>query len=323
MAGEGGGGNQQTDEDTICENEDDGNPPDVMHRNYDRFMEDTGPGVHFLSATKHVPGCRRRAQTRLGISRLPFIEPNGNTREDFYEAKLVQSLAWYCPEHPRTVVGEDGREKVEWTFQWDAPGDEDMDGAHVESEVLSLGKESVSFEMVCNRLETKFCSAELDKICRCCAQEVPKAPCDACRYATGWHLCQNENNVRHFLWRKGSLHAGSLDVQRVLFNLHRKLVPTAVLEEKAKAYAEKGLISADMAKRMLTCIQQERNHEILLNDGVGGDGRDAAVLDPASAFSTRLSPAQMAELLAKREAMMQDGAKGGEGGVTDQWTITG
>ena len=81
------------DEDTICENEDDGNPPDVMHRNYDRFMEDTGPGVHFLSATKHVPGCRRRVQTRLGISRLPFIEPIGNTREDFYEAKLVQSLA--------------------------------------------------------------------------------------------------------------------------------------------------------------------------------------------------------------------------------------
>ena len=103
---------------------------------------------------------------------------------------------------------------------------------------------------------------------------------------------------------------------------HRKLVPTAVLKEKAKAYAEKGLISAEMAKRVLTCIQQERNHEILLNDGVGGDGRDAAVLDPASAFSTRLSPAQMAELLAKREAMMQDGAKG-EGGVTDQWTITG
>ena len=190
--------------------------------------------VIFFSATKHVPGCRRWAQTRLGISRLPFIEPIGNTREDFYEAKLVQSLAWYCPEQPRTVVGEDGREKVEWTFQWDAPGDEDMDGAHVESEVLSLGKESVSFEMVCNRLETKFCSAELDKICRCCAQEVPKAPCDACRYATGWHLCQNENNVRHFLWRKGSLHAGSLDVQRVLFNLHRKLVPTAVLEEKQR-----------------------------------------------------------------------------------------
>ena len=180
MAGEGGGGNQQTDEDTIFENDYDGIPPDVMHRNYDRSMEDTGPGVHFLSATKHVLGCRRRAQTRLGISRLPFIEPIGNKREEFYEAKLVQSLAWYCPEHPRTVVGEDGLEKVEWTFQWDAPCDEDMDGAHLESEVLSLGKESVSFEMVCNRLETKFCSAELDKICRCCAQEVPKAPCDAC-----------------------------------------------------------------------------------------------------------------------------------------------
>ena len=56
--------------------------------------------------------------------------------------------------------------------------------------------------------------------------------------------------------------------------------------------------------------------------GVGGAGADAAGIDSASAFSTRLTPAQMGELLAKREAMMQDGAKG-DGGVTDQWTITG
>ena len=87
---------------------------------------------------------------------------------------------------------------------------------------------------------------------------------------TGLHLCRNPYNERPdtFLWRKGTLHAGVLDVQRVLFNLHRKLLPTTALEEKADEYLAAGLISSGMAKRVIECIKQERGTATYLNDGV-------------------------------------------------------
>ena len=84
-------------------------------------------------------------------------------------------------------------------------------------------------------------------------------------YAVGWHLCENDAR-KHFLWRNGALHAGALDVQRCFLNLHRKLVPTPALREKADAYVAKELTSADMAYRVLQAIQQERNHSAILND---------------------------------------------------------
>ena len=71
-----------------------------------------------------------------------------------------------------------------------------------------------------------------DLVCRCCAETLQRSVCPSCLYATGWHECQSDAR-KHFLWRKGTLHAGSLDVQRCLFNLHRKLAPTTVLQEKA------------------------------------------------------------------------------------------
>ena len=106
-------------------------------------------------------------------------------------------------------------------------------------------------------VKVKLCNAELNIVCPCCSEALPLSPCPSCRYSTGFHLCRrsegkcascpwrglpprvhrggkehrgegthslsrNEHNERgHHLWRKGTLHAGSLDVQRVLFNLHR------------------------------------------------------------------------------------------------------
>ena len=65
-------------------------------------------GTHFLAITKYVPGCKRRAQTRLGCTRVPSIEPMGASREDFYECKLVLGLPWYCSEKPQVVLNEEG-----------------------------------------------------------------------------------------------------------------------------------------------------------------------------------------------------------------------
>ena len=61
--------------------------------------------------------------------------------------------------------------------------------------------------------------------------------CDSCRNATGWHRCSsNEHRQGDLLWKAGTLHAGHLDIQRVLFNLHRRQLPMAVLDEKAIEY---------------------------------------------------------------------------------------
>ena len=305
-----------TEEDTILDEDDEAPPVDTAHRNYDELMEGTRPGTHFASTAKHVPGGRRRTQQRLGVSRTPFIEPIGGTREDFYEAKLVLGLAWYCPEMPKVVKNADGHNVTEWTFRCDPPTGVALGGAELDPIILQLGRESLSFEVLCNTLERRFCDADMNCICNCCAEELPDSVCDSCRHAIGFHRCQNPNNRGHFLWRKGTLHAGVLDAQRVLYNLHRKLIPNAVLEEKRKAYYEAGLISKEASIRVLQCIFQERGTATYLNDGIDEvpDGSAPGEL------SSKLTPAAMKELLDKRVVMMQDG-HAGDGIVTDQFRV--
>ena len=306
-----------TAEDTLLDEDDDAPPVDTSHRNYDEIMEATRPGVYFASTAKHVPGGKRRDQLRLGVSRVPFIEPIGASREDFYEAKLVLALPWYCPEMPKVVQTEDGLDVTEWTFQCDPPTGDAIGGHDLAPIILKLGKDTMSFEVICNNLEKRFCDAELDIICRCCAQELPDSICTSCKHAIGFHRCQNPNNdQKHFLWTKGTLHAGVLDVHRVLFNLHRKNLPPTALVEKAKTYVEKGLIDPESSKRVLNCIFQERGTTTYLNDGVEEVPENAAT----GGLSTKLSPAAMKELLVKRERMMQE-SKSGEGTITDQFRI--
>ena len=169
---------------------------DTAHRNYDERMEETPEGTRFLASVKHVPGCRRRRQSCLGVSRLPFIEPIGATREDFFEAKLVLGLAWYCPSLPEAGGS------TEYTFRWDAP--ENLGGQQLDSLELKLGRAHVSFEVLCERLEKRFCDAELGLVCGCCAETLRRSVCPSCMFATGWHLCKNaqDDDEKHFLWKK-------------------------------------------------------------------------------------------------------------------------
>ena len=170
MAGEGDTAAAGNMEDTLASDEEPA-PPDLSHRNYDELMEETPPGAHFLASFTHVPGCKRRVQTRLGCSRVPFIEPMGATREDFYESKLVLGLPWFCPVKPEIVKNDEGQDVTEYTFQFDPPINE-IGGNFLESEVLKLGRSDVSFETMCHRLEAKFCDAELGLVCRCCTEEM-------------------------------------------------------------------------------------------------------------------------------------------------------
>ena len=87
-------------EDTMEEEDDDCIEPEAHHRHYDAEAEAIPAGTTFPSTAKHVEGARRRQQARLGVSRTPFIEPIGASREGFYEARLLTVLPWYCEEKP-------------------------------------------------------------------------------------------------------------------------------------------------------------------------------------------------------------------------------
>ena len=55
-------------------------------------------------------------------------------------------MPWYCPAKPEVVLSEAGQDVTEYTFQCDFP---EIDGKRIESEVLKLGRNDVSFEMIC------------------------------------------------------------------------------------------------------------------------------------------------------------------------------
>ena len=61
----------------------------LYHRHFDRFCEGTLPGTKFPSRAQGLEVLQRRRQARLGVSRLPFLEPLGAMREPFYEQKLM------------------------------------------------------------------------------------------------------------------------------------------------------------------------------------------------------------------------------------------
>ena len=104
-------------------------------------------------------------------------------------------------------------------------------------------------------------------------------------------------------------------MQRVLFNLHRKLLPTSALREKADLYIKEKLIDAPMAARVLECIRQERGTTTYLNEGVEEVPEDAE----NQSLAAKLTPAAMKVLLEKRVSMMQQGRV--EGATTDQYRV--
>ena len=298
----------QTAEDTIEDLPEDAPPTETHHRNHDEFMESTAPGKHFPSTAQHIPGCRRRIGSRLGVSRVPMIEPIGQSREMFYEAKLLLALPWFCEELPQKMA--DGSD-AEWTLRCILPVDA------LEPITFRVGgQESVSFEVMCDQLETRFCAAELNLVCRCCTEELAGSPCKSCMHATGFHRCCNpragDNNSK-FRWRKGTLFAGSLDIQRVLYNLHRKMLPRMALEEKAEEYVKAGFIDQRTAQRVLKCIEMERGTTTHLNDGPGDGAEDTLEANG------KLGPVALEALLQSRVEMMKAGAGGS--GITDQYRV--
>ena len=96
--------------------EDDNVAAETSHRHYDPWAESVLPGTT-LASSHQVDSVRRRKQARLAVSRLPFIEPIGKAREDFYEMKLLLGLAWHCASAPPAQA--DGG--LLWRFTWNPP----------------------------------------------------------------------------------------------------------------------------------------------------------------------------------------------------------
>jgi hypothetical protein len=297
-------------EDTI--GEDDAVPPDTSHRHYDEIMEAVEAGSTFPSA-KHVNGARRRKQGRLGIGRVPFIEPFGEKRESFYEQRLILSLPWYCPTPP--AYAADG--SAEWRFVWD-PSEDDLGEARLEQQQLTVAPgRALSFETTCADLEKEFCRHEHALVCRCCTGELKGSTCGACMYAVGFHRCQNTENRRHLLWRRGALHGGPCDIQRVLFNLHRKGLPTNTIRDKAAEYAAAGLVSEEQGTNIVRHIEQERKVQRMVNEVP--DELEAA---PGSAgLCARMTRAQLEDELRRRVENLKKPGRQDATSVPDQWRV--
>ena len=301
-------------EDTLADEEDE-IPPMEHHRHYDSFAQGVRSGTILHSSASAVPGVRRRKPARLAITRVPCIEPIGARREAFYEQKLLLGLAWYCSEPP--FQAENGVQY--WRFAWRPPAEDEV-GTSLPSLELWLGEISESFEQRCSEIEAEFCRAAHNLVCECCAARF-KEVCAACRFAVGFHRCQNAENCRrqYLRWRKGTLHAGSLDAERCLFNLYRKGVPFETLKTKADEYAAAGLFSTDAAERVCRTIEEEKGVTRIVNEQLGeaahaGDGG----VDEGR-VSSRLSAAGLKKELELREQRMRDGSVAGS--VTDQWRV--
>lgn len=268
------------------------------HRHYDSFVEDVAPGTVF-SVGCGIDGARRRQQTRLAVSRTPFIEPLADKRESYFEQKLLLGLPWFCDSPPQTL-----EDAVVWKFRWSPPASTSL--APIE---LVLG--SVSFEEKCSEIEAEFCRPEHNLICQCCAGELQGKVCDACKYAVGFHRCFHDSEFMR--WRKGTLHGGLLDAQRVLFNLHRRGLPLETLHAKADEYIGQNLMTMADAEAMVRAIEQERGVYRVGNmvDGADVDGEKSRI-------SHKLSPEELAVLLADREKKLQNSA---DGSITDQWRV--
>lgn len=258
---------------------------------------------------------------RLGVSRLPQLECCGDERENFYQQRLFTGLAWYCDEKPTLGEDAEGNAISIWTLKWFQPRPEKINGVVLPEEKLTLTNEgkttTVSFELACKHFETMMADVEMDLLCPCCAQTVKESPCPACRFAMGFHYCQNEySNRRGFMqWPQGCLHNLKVDGQRVIWNLHRRNLPLDVIDKKIQTYTEEGLIENGEAERMFKCIQSERGEAPIEND-MGSDGGEGV---NGRLGSRKLTQAQMETMLERRIQLMKEGAP--DGAETDQYRV--
>jgi hypothetical protein len=287
---------EQTQENTI-EHDDEDVLCDEYHRHYDEFAEKTNPGTKFHSRGVDCDIYQRRRQARLGVCRVPYLEPLANKREDYWQQRLLLGLPWYCQEPPKTVNGE-----LEWTFKWDSPV------PNLKPTELKIGSNhAVTFEEEAFKTEQHICTIK-GIICECCRGDR----CKSCLHATSFHRCIKIPD--RMLWCKGTIFGGTIDYQRILFNLHRRQIPTHALKTKADKFIEEGLLTLNQAELSIQTIEAERSKQRMAND-VGGDQED---VKQRGRLSEQLTPKEMDDLLKERVEMMK---KCDDDGISDQFRV--
>ena len=215
-------------------------------------------------------------------------------------------LPWFCSEGPTRE--EDERA---WRFYWSPPPPDKLGGAVLPEIQLTVDVDgsSVCYEERCRHLEDELCKTAHGLVCQCCLCE--SSVCASCVHAIGLHHCEHAPGALR--WRKGSLHGGKLDVERCLWNLHRKAVPMQKIEGKAQEFVSEELITMVDAERIIAVITAERHLDRVAN----ADAEEAA--SEVSSLTHKLNQAQLVELLRKREVNMRSGGAGG--GVPDQHRV--
>jgi hypothetical protein len=264
-------------------------------------METVKEGTVFKSNGPGLESSRRRKQTRLGISRTAFIAPLGESREEYYEQKLLLTLPWFCSSSPKKNTDGD----AEWKFIWEPPSNVCINGDSLpRKELVLTDRSKVSFEHLCQSYEQEICS-KTDIICGCC--EAENSVCPSCRHAVGFHNCQN--NPERLKWRKQSLFGGRLDCERCLYNLHRKRVPIQVIRDKAREFKEWNLLTEAQVIKMIAAIEQERNIERVSNTEV-------QIGESLAASSSDNLEEKLRDMLQERVANMKAGD-----GITCQYRV--
>jgi hypothetical protein len=168
-------------------------------------------------------------------------------------------------------------------------------------------KRAVTFEEEAFKTEREICSIP-GLICECCTSN----PCKSCLHATSFHRCERHDKIS---WCKGTIFGGSVDYQRILFNLHRKQLPTEVLKTKADMFIAEGLLTIDEADLIIQTIEAERSKQRMSNDVGGEDQPDSKA---RGRLSERLTQKEMNNLLTERIEMMK---KTDDGSVSDQYRV--
>ena len=289
----------ETEENTVADPED--STIDRNHKNYDAYMETVAEGTVFKSNFPGLESMRRRKQTCLGISRTAFITPLGESREDYYQTKLLLTLPWFCT--GAACKNPDG--DAVWKFIWEPP-DACMPGESLpRKELVLTDKMKVSFEHLCQSYEEEICS-KTEVVCGCCAADE-NSVCKSCRHAVGFHTCQN--NPDRLRWRRQSLFGGRFDCERCLWNLHRKRVPIDVIRGKAREFKGRDLLTEGQVEKMIAAIEQERNIERVSNT-------DVQVGDSSTSSSPENLEEKLRNMLEERVGNMKAGD-----GVTCQYRV--
>ena len=302
-----------TNEDTVMDDVAEGATcTNISHRHYDVFSETVPEGQRFGSDYTGVEVVRRRHQQRLAVPRHTNVEPLGAKREPYYQSKLLAGLPWHCPERP--VRHEDG--VVEWLFRCDFPLPAELQGGVVlDSKDIYLGRVEVSYEGLCHEIDDYLSSYEFGLVCTCCCRAQGAEKCATCEYAVGFHYCTHENRDTDKLrWRKGTLFAGTLDVERNIYNMHKKGVPMTVIRQKIDEYVQYRHIESHHADAMVRIVEDERGSSRIA--GVDDNDTDGLVIPGCDQSVRTLTLAELRTELEDRENKLQAGS---DGDSTDQW----